>query len=175
MPRTFTTIEELEKRLFLDPAQRGVEPSEGQIGHVRMFRRSVSEAARTIEFVCSTGTVDRYGEIVEPDAFRGSLADFMRNPAMRALWRKRTSPVSPRKPRKMIRIIRPIRMAATIRAVTMNSRAHWPTPLRRSASSRRQADPETKTPAGVNRPPASPTLNQLTNQPTNGELIWQMN
>lgn len=68
--------------LLLDPSQRHVEPREGQIGHCRMFSqaKSIDEANRTIDFVCSDKTLDRYGEIVEPSAFRGSLDAFMKNP-----------------------------------------------------------------------------------------------
>lgn len=70
--------------MLLDPSQRHLEPRAGMIGHCRMFSqaKSIDRDNRTIDFVCSTGTVDRYGEIVEPEAFRDSLPDFMRNPAM---------------------------------------------------------------------------------------------
>ncbi|MFW6061163.1 MAG: hypothetical protein ACODAQ_13360, partial [Phycisphaeraceae bacterium] len=74
-------IERLDT-LLLDPAERHVEPRAGQIGHCRMFSeaKSIDEAARTIDFVCSDKTLDRYGEVVEPSAFRNSLDAFMRNP-----------------------------------------------------------------------------------------------
>lgn len=72
--------------LLLDPERRDLEPRVGQVGHVRMFSelKSIDHDARTIDFVCSTGTIDRYGEIVEPEAFRGSLDAFMLNPAFPA-------------------------------------------------------------------------------------------
>lgn len=72
--------------LLLDPDQRHVEPRVGQVGHCRMFRQleSIDRNARTIDFVCSTGTVDRYGEIVEPMAFAESLDAFMLNPVFPA-------------------------------------------------------------------------------------------
>lgn len=68
--------------LMLDPSQRHVEPHAGQIGHCRMFSqaKSIDETARTIDFVCSEATIDRYGEIVLPSAFAGSVDAFMRNP-----------------------------------------------------------------------------------------------
>ncbi|MEM9881411.1 MAG: HK97 family phage prohead protease [Planctomycetota bacterium] len=67
----------------LDPTQRDLEPVAGAIGTTRMFadRKSIDEANRTIDFVCSSATVDRYGEIVEPAAFRASLPAFLQNPA----------------------------------------------------------------------------------------------
>lgn len=70
-------------QLFLDPQQRHVEPREGQIGHCRMFAqaKSINESERTIDFVCSTAAVDRYGEIVLPSAFAKSLPTFLKNPA----------------------------------------------------------------------------------------------
>lgn len=71
--------------LFLDPARREIEPRVGQIGHNRMFiadrAKAIDEAQRTIDFVCSTPDVDRYGEIVLPSAFAKSLATFAQNPA----------------------------------------------------------------------------------------------
>ncbi len=83
MSKARTALDRLE--LFLDPARRDVEPRAGQIGHSRMFvgadrKRAINEAERTIEFVCSTPDVDRYGEIVLPEAFSKSLPTFMRNP-----------------------------------------------------------------------------------------------
>lgn len=71
-------------RKLLDPTQRHLEPAAGAIGHTRMFMRAVNETERTIEFICSTGSIDRYGEIVEPTAFAESLSTFMRNPAFPA-------------------------------------------------------------------------------------------
>jgi len=71
----------LDPQLLLDPMQRHVEPSPGAIGHCRAFAKTINEAERTIEFVCSTGEIDRYGERVLPSAFKGSLDSFMLNPA----------------------------------------------------------------------------------------------
>lgn len=71
---------------FLDPTMRHIEPTAGAIGEARMFvnRKGIDRDARTIEFVCSTATVDRYGEIVEPSAFKSSLPAFLLNPAFPA-------------------------------------------------------------------------------------------
>ena len=71
---------------ILDPARRTAEPEVGALGTTRMFTgpvasKSINAEARTIDFTCSTGTIDRYGEIVEPEAFRRSLPQFMQNPA----------------------------------------------------------------------------------------------
>jgi len=70
--------------LILDPLTREVEPKQGDLGHVRMFAvpGSVDESKRTMRFVCSTRTIDRYGEIVEPKAFKPWLDTFMLNPVM---------------------------------------------------------------------------------------------
>ncbi|MEM6551776.1 MAG: HK97 family phage prohead protease [Planctomycetota bacterium] len=72
--------------LILDPSCRDAEPEVGQLGTTRMFTgpvasKGINTDARTIDFTCSTGTIDRYGEIVEPEAFRRSLPQFMQNPA----------------------------------------------------------------------------------------------
>ncbi len=70
--------------LFLDPTRKDVEPrAAGMIGHTRMFcdRKAINEAERTIDFVMSSGEIDRMGEIVEPRAFE-PLDAFMRNPVM---------------------------------------------------------------------------------------------
>jgi len=69
--------------VLLDPERRDLEPRAGQVGHTRMFARAktINLDERTIDFVLSTADIDRYGEIVEPSAFRGSLPQFMRNPA----------------------------------------------------------------------------------------------
>lgn len=68
--------------LLLNPEQRHVEPRVGQIGHNLMGidRKSIDQENRTIDFVCSTPDVDRYGEIVLPSAFAKSLKQFMLNP-----------------------------------------------------------------------------------------------
>jgi len=70
--------------VMLDPEQRHVAPTVGAVGHTRMLadRRTINEDERTIDFVCSTMTVDRYGEVIDvPSAFRDSLSTFMTNPA----------------------------------------------------------------------------------------------
>lgn len=72
--------------MILDPTQRTAEPHGGQLGYVRAFADpgSVDEANRRIRFVCSSATLDRYGEVVEPSAFEGSLDTFRSNPVFLA-------------------------------------------------------------------------------------------
>lgn len=67
---------------LLDPQHRDLESVAGAIGHTRMFSnaKAINEAERTIDFICSSATIDRYGEIVEPAAFAESLPAFMQNP-----------------------------------------------------------------------------------------------
>ena len=71
---------------FLDPGCKTVEPKVGQRGVVRVFAdpSSIDEDKRRIRFRCSTGTIDRYGEIVEPAAFKDSLELFLTNPVFLA-------------------------------------------------------------------------------------------
>ena len=74
------------EELILDPAQRAATPHAGQIGYVRAFAQpeSIDTENRRIRFVCSTRNIDRYGEIVEPEAFRASLDTFRANPVFMA-------------------------------------------------------------------------------------------
>lgn len=69
---------------ILDWHQRGTEPEQGALGFTRMQRRGIDEDKRQVHFLCSTDTVDRYGEIVEPEAYRASLDAFMQNPVFAA-------------------------------------------------------------------------------------------
>ncbi|MEM9415363.1 MAG: HK97 family phage prohead protease [Planctomycetota bacterium] len=68
----------------LDWNQRHVEPKAGDFGTCRMQRKSIDEDKRQIHFLCSSGSVDRYGEIVEPSAYAGSIESFMLNPVFAA-------------------------------------------------------------------------------------------
>lgn len=68
----------------LDWNQRHVEPTGGELGFCRMARKSVDEDKRQIHFLCSSGAIDRYGEIVEPSAYTGSIESFMLNPVFAA-------------------------------------------------------------------------------------------
>lgn len=68
----------------LDWNQRHVEPEGGELGFCRMQRKSVNEEKRQIHFLCSSGTIDRYGEIVEPSVYAGSIESFMLNPIFAA-------------------------------------------------------------------------------------------
>jgi len=81
MPPTVNPVD-----LILDPAKRGVEPRSGQIGYVRMFGEpsSIDHDKRTMRFTCSTKNLDRYSEIVDPQAFKKWLPTFMANPVMMA-------------------------------------------------------------------------------------------
>lgn len=68
----------------LDWNQRHVEPKGGELGFCRMARKSIDEDKRQVHFLCSSGSVDRYGEIVEPSAYAGSIESFMLNPVFAA-------------------------------------------------------------------------------------------
>jgi HK97 family phage prohead protease len=69
---------------FLDWRERTAEPTAGAMGFVRAIAKSIDQDKRQVHFVCSTGHVDRYGEIVEPEAYRASLDAFMLNPIFAA-------------------------------------------------------------------------------------------
>lgn len=69
---------------FLDPRTREVEPSKGDLGAVGMAVKAINEQERSIEFVCSTGNVDRYEEIIDPSAFKELLPVFETNPVFLA-------------------------------------------------------------------------------------------
>lgn len=69
---------------ILDWHHRGTEPEQGALGFTRMKQRGIDEDKRQVHFLCSTDTVDRYGEIVEPEAYRASLDAFMQNPVFAA-------------------------------------------------------------------------------------------
>jgi hypothetical protein len=72
--------------LILDALHRAVEPKVRQKGYVRFFSQpeSINENEQTIRFRCSTNSVDRYSEIVDPDAFKKWLPVFDQNPIMMA-------------------------------------------------------------------------------------------
>lgn len=72
--------------LILDPTQRHVEPREGQIGTFRAFTvpESIDEATRTMRVKATTRSLDRYGELVEPEAAAPWLATYMMNPVFMA-------------------------------------------------------------------------------------------
>jgi len=69
---------------ILDWHERTAEPEQGDYGFTRMKQRGIDEDKRQVHFLCSTDTVDRYGEIVEPEAYRASLDSFMDNPVFAA-------------------------------------------------------------------------------------------
>lgn len=69
---------------ILDWHERTAEPEQGDYGFSRMKQRGIDEEKRQVHFLCSTGTIDRYGEIVEPEAYRASLDAFMENPVFAA-------------------------------------------------------------------------------------------
>jgi HK97 family phage prohead protease len=79
---------ELETRLanLLDPHNRSQPAESGSFGEARLFSvgESINQEQRTIRFVCSSDQVDRYGEIIEPDAYRAILPQFMLNPVFMA-------------------------------------------------------------------------------------------
>jgi len=71
---------------WLNPLAKSVEPSQGDRGAARAFAQpdSIDENERTIRFVCSTNDIDRFGEVIEPAAFRRALDRFERNPVLLA-------------------------------------------------------------------------------------------
>jgi len=76
------TLQQQIADAILDVEQRTQEPRQGQKGFVRAFVQpgSIDEERRTMRFVCSTKDLDRYGEIVEPQAFEKWLPTFLENP-----------------------------------------------------------------------------------------------
>lgn len=70
---------------ILDPRNLGLEPEPEAVGFFRGTLRAVNEEERTVEWVISSGQIDRYGEIVDPKAFDKETIDgFMTNPIMLA-------------------------------------------------------------------------------------------
>lgn len=67
---------------LLDPARRELEPEVGSRGFAEAEVRGIDVDRRQVTALVSTPNVDRYGEIVEPEAFRESLPMFMRNPVL---------------------------------------------------------------------------------------------
>ncbi len=71
-----------EDERLLDPRFRDIEPSQGDYFEREMVVRGVDEAERTVDAAVSTGDIDRYEEIVEPEAYRKWLKVFMENNVM---------------------------------------------------------------------------------------------
>lgn len=76
---------------MLDPRHRDLEPDKDcigkAVGETRMFLvdKGVDAQNRTATFYVSSGEIDRYGEIVSPEAFDDeTIAAFMQNPVMLA-------------------------------------------------------------------------------------------
>jgi HK97 family phage prohead protease len=44
--------------------------------------RAVNAERRSVDAVMSTGTLDRYGEVIEPNSFKARLASFLKNPTL---------------------------------------------------------------------------------------------
>ncbi len=72
---------------LLNPQERELEPSAGDLVCASMEVRDVNVEQRTVEAVVSTADVDRYEEIIEPKAYRKWLKTFMSNPGAHALAR----------------------------------------------------------------------------------------
>jgi HK97 family phage prohead protease len=68
------------KKFFLDPSQRDIAPVVGAFGENRMTVKSIDEKKRQIRFTASTNDLDRYNEIVEPNAYKKRLGLFESNP-----------------------------------------------------------------------------------------------
>lgn len=69
---------------ILDPAHRELAPENRSLGFTRAQVKGIDEQARTVTAIVSTANVDRYEEIIEPEAYRKHLAAFMMNPVMLA-------------------------------------------------------------------------------------------
>ena len=69
---------------LLDPRRRELEPAHGDLGCSGMQIRGINVDKRTVTAMVSTPNVDRYEEIVEPEAFRRWLPEFTRNPVFAA-------------------------------------------------------------------------------------------
>jgi len=74
------------QRRELNPQHKELVPSTGDRSVTRAFAQpaSIDETNRRIRFVCSTNAIDRFGEIVEPAAFRKALDRFEANPVLLA-------------------------------------------------------------------------------------------
>jgi len=67
---------------ILDPTRRDLVPEVGARGFTEASVRGVDENKRQVTALVSTPNIDRYGEIVLPEAFEESLPKFMRNPVL---------------------------------------------------------------------------------------------
>jgi len=79
MPSSIERFMAWDDELILDPQKRELEPEKGDKGFSigRVKAGGVSEENRTVTGVLSTPSVDRYEEIVEPEAFREWLPYFI--------------------------------------------------------------------------------------------------
>jgi HK97 family phage prohead protease len=66
----------------LNPHRRDLPPEHGSRGFTPFCVRGIDPVSRTVEAVVSTPNLDRYDEVVEPEAFRRWLPNFMRNPIL---------------------------------------------------------------------------------------------
>ncbi len=80
MSRNELYIDELLR--ILDPTRRDLEPEAGARGFTEAMVRGIDEEKRQVTALVSTPNIDRYGEIVDREAFRESLPMFMRNPVL---------------------------------------------------------------------------------------------
>lgn len=69
---------------ILDPSRRDLEPVEGSRSFVPFEVRGVNPQNRTVTALVSTPNVDRYDEIILPEAFKKWLPTFMKNPVLLA-------------------------------------------------------------------------------------------
>lgn len=67
---------------ILDPRFRELAPEEGARGFTGFEVKGVDEDRRTVTALVSSASVDRYGEIVLPEAFAEHLDRFMANPVL---------------------------------------------------------------------------------------------
>ena len=73
-------------RRILNPYRLDLEPEKGSRGYSRIpiDMKGIDKVARLIPAMMSTPNVDRYGEIVEPNAYSKWLPQFMDNPVVMA-------------------------------------------------------------------------------------------
>jgi len=73
-----------KKNRILDPTRRDLEPQVGDRTFIPGTIRQVDEQNRRVTAVVSTSDLDRFSEIIEPEAFRKRLDAFKKNPVMLA-------------------------------------------------------------------------------------------
>src|SRR5689334_11369618 len=73
-----------ESTQLLNPRRRDLEPVPGSRGFTPFTVKGIDSATRTVRALVSTPNVDRYEEVIVPEAFEKHLDGFMNNPVMLA-------------------------------------------------------------------------------------------